>query len=186
MKQFDPIMGRMRHIPTLSPAEIAERGIRSIQRRIANPGMAEDCRELALHELKRWRRLLATGGIVTLLLHGCTPCPAADCWSALAQIESGDCDGKTGPAQEVSRYQILPENWRAETSLPLSASTNPLTARNVAKSIMEKRARHFFYQHGRKPTAGEWSLLWHCPARVLKPNAEQRDYRKRFLDLLAK
>src|ERR1035437_9420909 len=77
-KQFDPIMGRMRHIPNLSQSEIAERGIRSIQRRIANPGMADDCRELALHELKRWRRLLATGGIVTLLLHGCTPCPAGE------------------------------------------------------------------------------------------------------------
>ena len=77
-KQFDPIMGRMRHIPNLSQSEIAERGIRSIQRRIANPGMADDCRELALHELKRWRRLLATGGIVALLLNGCTPCPAGE------------------------------------------------------------------------------------------------------------
>src|ERR1035437_10238112 len=77
-KQFDPVMGTMREIPNLSQSEIAERGIRAIQRRIANPSMPDDCRQNALHELKRWRRLLATGGIVTLLLHGCTPCPAGE------------------------------------------------------------------------------------------------------------
>jgi len=120
-----------------------------------------------------------------IAIQGCEVCPAADKWKALSMLESGNCDNVTGPSQEISRYQILPDVWRAETSLPFSSALNPFTARNVAKSIMEKRVRHFLYAHNRQPTAGEWALLFHCPAHVLKPSAQELDYRKRFLALLA-
>jgi len=63
-KAFDPIHATVEWRPDLSSGELARRGIRSIQRRLANPEMQADCRTLALHELKRWRLLimLARGG----------------------------------------------------------------------------------------------------------------------------
>ena len=58
MKTFNPIQHTVEWKPELSQGEIARRGIRSIQKRIANPELADDCRTLALRELRRWRTLL--------------------------------------------------------------------------------------------------------------------------------
>lgn len=110
---------------------------------------------------------------------------AGDNWSALSQLESGDRDNATGRAHEVSRYQMTPAVWRSATSLPLSAATNRDVAWSVASRVQGARVVAFARREGRMPTAGEWSLLWHCPARVLHANAEEKLYEQRFLNLLS-
>ena len=57
-KVFDPIRATTEWREDLTPLEKAKRGIRSVQKRIANPEMPKDCRTLALRELKRWRLLI--------------------------------------------------------------------------------------------------------------------------------
>ena len=109
---------------------------------------------------------------------------AMDRWEALSQLESGDNDNATGRAHEVSRYQMLPSVWRAATSQSVNVATNEAWAFLVADAIQSRRVVAFAKREGRMPTAGEWSLIWHCPARVLQPNAEERDYQRRFLNLL--
>lgn len=57
-KHHDPIQNAVVNEEALSLADQARRGIRSIQRRINNPDMPEDCRRLARQELRRWWRIL--------------------------------------------------------------------------------------------------------------------------------
>ena len=109
---------------------------------------------------------------------------AADNWTALSELESGNNDNATGRAHEVSRYQMLPSVWRAVTSLPLSAATNRDVAWSVASKVQGARVVAFARREGRMPAPGEWSLLWHCPSHVLHPNAEEQDYEQRFLNLV--
>ena len=61
-KVFDEINGLTRDVDPLPQHEIARRGVRSILKRMANPKMAEDCRQLAKRELKHWRLVLMSGG----------------------------------------------------------------------------------------------------------------------------
>lgn len=120
-------------------------------------------------------------------------------WEALAMVESASRDIAVGKAGEVGRYQMLPNVWRTVTSLSLSAATNPATALSVAKMEMGKRTIDWSRAHslGRtifvsrntlvfliQPSAREWFLLWHCPAHVENPNAVERDYAQRCLNLL--
>lgn len=109
---------------------------------------------------------------------------AMDYWSALSQIESGDRDNEKGRANEVSRFQILPSVWKSATDLPLGVATNRDVALGVAMKVQSARAITFARRQGRIPTAGEWCLLFHCPAHALHPNAEERDYEQRFLNLV--
>ena len=64
MKAFDDINHTVIERAPLPLGETARRGIRSIQRRLANPELPPDCRKLAVRELRRWRLLimLARGG----------------------------------------------------------------------------------------------------------------------------
>ncbi len=109
-----------------------------------------------------------------------------DRYNALAQIETGNNDHAIGKkAHEVSRYGIRPDVWKEfSNDLPLYTATNPITAVQVGQALMKPRVAHFIKKHGRAPTDMEWSLLWHCPARVNHPNADDRDYALRFSNLL--
>lgn len=98
---------------------------------------------------------------------------------ALAELESGNRDGTTGRAGEVSRYQILPSVWRQYTGLPLDAAINPFTAANVVQRIMADRIKHF----GKQPSDEEWYLLFHCPSHVVHPNRMELKTAIRFENL---
>lgn len=110
----------------------------------------------------------------------------ADRYSALAMIETGNNDRAIGKkAHEVSRYGIRPDVWyEFAGTLPLSSAVNPFTAIQVGEALMRPRVAHFTRRHGRPPTDMEWSLLWHCPARVRHPTADDRDYALRFSNLM--
>ena len=110
----------------------------------------------------------------------------ANRYSALAMLETGNNDRAIGKkAKEVSRYSIRPDVWLDfSNGLPLYAATNPFTAIQVGEALMKPRVMHFIKKHGRSPTDLEWVLLWHCPARVRHPTAEDRDYALRFSNLL--
>ena len=58
VKAYDPIRATTEWRPDVSLEEQARRGIKSIQLRISNPDLREDCRQLAKNELARWRRIL--------------------------------------------------------------------------------------------------------------------------------
>ena len=133
---------------------------------------------------------------MTLRLIGCTvllltlPCFGQSSMErrlwALEQVEAGS-DTKPGPCGEVSRYQILPTVWRQYAgNLPISASMNPFTAKNVATRLLEARTGHFRRIYHRQPTDYETGLLWHCPGAIRHPNAEQRDFAQRFANLCQK
>lgn len=123
----------------------------------------------------RW----ATAALLFMLAMPCCAMPVLD---AIAQTE-GCSDTKRGLAGEVSRYQMLPSVFVSAAHLPLSAAMNPFTARNAANQVLRTRIAGFERCHGRKPTIFEQALLWHCPARVDKPTADDRDYAQRVVNL---
>src|SRR5258708_1137116 len=83
---------------------------------------------------------------------------AADNWSALSRLESGNQDLARGKSGEISRYQILKSVWRGGTKLPYSSATNCDVAWGVAQKIQSARVLAFARREGRMPTAGEWAL----------------------------
>jgi hypothetical protein len=122
---------------------------------------------------------------VALLFMLALPCCAMPVLDAIAQAETGGCDTVQGNAGEISRFQITKQMWRSVTSLPYSAAINPFTARNAANQVLRTRIAGFERRHERKATVFEQALLWHCPAHVLKPNAEERSYAQRVVNLEA-
>jgi hypothetical protein len=102
----------------------------------------------------------------------------------LGQIESGNDDRAPGAAGEVSRFQILPSVWRQYTSLPLSAASNPFTALNVARAIMEDRASRILHTQLSALNPQQFYLLWHRPGRVVNPRPLELDRAQRFENLI--
>lgn len=95
----------------------------------------------------------------------------------LAMVETGGNDSSVGRDGERSRYQITPAVWREYTSLPMSSSTNPLTARAVVVKIMDKRLK------GRVVTDSQWYLTYHRPERRNHPKPIENDRALRFQNL---
>ena len=102
---------------------------------------------------------------------------AADRWSALSMLETGNNDRAVGSRGEVSRWQIMPAYW------PGGNPQNAHRAKRLAIRIMDGRVTSFEKQWARQPSAFEWALLWHCPARVDHPTDGDRDYATRFVNL---
>jgi len=119
--------------------------------------------------------------------------PASFSWlpsvrfSALSQIETGDCDFMVGRDGEVSRYQISPLVVR-EYQLERGSLTNPVIALEAARVIMADRQRHFAARYGRAPTPFEFYILWNHPRALfhLPPaiSAAVVDRAQRFTNLL--
>ena len=63
-----------------------------------------------------------------------------DCWKLLrciSPVESNDNDFVIGRMGEVSRYQILPLNWRAMTDEPISRASDPKISKEVARRWLD-------------------------------------------------
>ena len=87
---------------------------------------------------------------------------------SLAMFESGatgpeasEADRVRGGAGEISRFQILPEVWRAYTKS--KDYTNPQVAWTVAQRILDDRVSDFQKATGRPPRPIELYLLWNKP-----------------------
>ncbi len=107
--------------------------------------------------------------------------------AALSQIESADRDTAIGRNGEVSRYQIMPKIWHAELKARTSPVTNPANPKLsliVAFGIWDRRAEAFRLKHQRKPSLQELYLLWHRPARVLKPKPRELERAQRFANVV--
>ena len=103
--------------------------------------------------------------------------------SALSAVESGHNDRAIGPRGEVSRFQVLPSIWKRS-----GGRTNPAdrsNAQRVAALVMRPRVDSFVKTHQRAPSSQEWYLLWHCPARVMRPTQSDLAKATRFSRLLA-
>jgi hypothetical protein len=103
--------------------------------------------------------------------------------SALSLIESGDNDRAVGKAGEVSRYQIMPNVWRAYGG---GNPKNSVEAKRIATKIMAARIAKFEAQHSRQPSMVEVYALWRSPARAmeLKLSAAVRECGHRFSNLV--
>lgn len=109
---------------------------------------------------------LLTIACLFLLLGGSGLCsPVRD---SLAMFESGAtgpeasaADRVRGGAGEISRFQILPEVWRAYTKS--KDYTNPEVAWTVAQRILGDRVSDFQKATGRLPKPVELYLLWNKP-----------------------
>ncbi len=106
---------------------------------------------------------------------------ALEKYVALSMIETGVNDRP--PGTDLSRYGISPPVWREFSKLPPSAATNPVTALNVAHSIMEQRCARFRKGHGRAATDVEAYVLWHRPAEIGHPKARTLERAQRFANL---
>lgn len=127
--------------------------------------------------------------ITIALLLVCVRCIGMDRFEALSQIESGDNDKAIGQAGEVSRYQIMPSVWQAETNKITFIghcqfnATRKSDAWVVVGQIMAVRIVAFESKHHREPTRIEFYLLWACPSRVDFPSAKKLETAKRFANL---
>lgn len=103
-------------------------------------------------------------------------------FSALSQVESGDRDHAVGLKGEVTRFQILPAVWKRFGGV--ANPVEPVSALRVAELVMRPRVNSFIKTQGRPPSAQEWYLLWHCPARVMKPRKSDTQKAERFANLV--
>lgn len=91
--------------------------------------------------------------------------------ACIAEVETGAtnttnqqrADLLRGRDGEVSRYQIMPSVWAANSG-PSDQPTNPLHARRVAGRILLVRISHFRQTNYRQPTPMEIYILWNKPA----------------------
>ncbi len=111
---------------------------------------------------------------------------------ALGQVESGNNDFARGSQGEVSRYQILPEIWRAEVRSGKNRprSTQEQDAWNVTQRVLERRANRFATVTGRPPNSRELYALWNAPSDLLARgygglNRRVRERCERFSNLVA-
>jgi hypothetical protein len=89
----------------------------------------------------------------------------ADRWTALSMLESGDNDRAVGKAGEISRYQILKQEWKTVT--PSRRYTDPVLAKVVAEELMKRRMSAFAQIYKREPSDYEFYVLWNAPGQVL-------------------
>ncbi len=140
------------------------------------------------------RVMKAISSILLVLAWSAFPLPAMDRFDALSQIESHDNDRAIGLQREVSRYQMLPEFWartragNSRTSV-IARPTDPATAKNVARWIMQTRCSAFETRYHHAPDDFEFYILWHRPAcyigrAVPRPiTAIEADRGRRFASL---
>ena len=114
--------------------------------------------------------------------------------AALSQIESGDRDRVVGKDGEITRYQVLPVEARAEIkeNILLRGRTfskgwerDPKVARTITAGIWEHRVEVFRLAYRRDPTRAELYLCWHRPSRVLNPRPAEAERAQRFANLVA-
>jgi len=84
--------------------------------------------------------------------------------SALSQIESGDNDQAIGKAGEISRYQVMKNEWRSVT--PSTNYRDPSTAKQVVQVLFQRRLARFEQIYRRPPTDFEFYALWNAPSQV--------------------
>ena len=111
------------------------------------------------------RQLLAIFGATIVAMWSVDASPLRD---ALAMIETGasspvagDPDHVIGGSGEVSRFQIMPEVWKAYTKS--INHTNPEVAWTVTRRILANRVGSFEKATGRPPEPIEVYLLWNKP-----------------------
>ena len=102
--------------------------------------------------------------------------------AALGMLESGNDDAAVGKKGERTRFQMMP-NVIAHYPDLAKDPTNAKLAEKYTLQEWSHRIFHFEAEFNRVPTVKEIALLWHCPARVLHPNAEERGYAERFSNL---
>ena len=114
---------------------------------------------------------------------------------ALAMIETGatspvagDPDHVIGGSGEVSRFQIMPEVWKAYTKS--INHTNPEVAWTVTRRILANRVGSFEKATGRPPEPIEVYLLWNKPGhfegveyRIERVSLIYRERAQRFQNL---
>ena len=110
-------------------------------------------------------QLLAMLGVALVAMASLEASPLRD---ALAMIETGasspvagDPDHVIGGSGEVSRFQIMPEVWKAYTKS--INHTNPEVAWTVTRRILANRVGSFEKATGRPPEPIEVYLLWNKP-----------------------
>ena len=121
-----------------------------------------------------------------LLALSLAPSPALPLRDSLAMFESGAtvpsrsaADLMLGGAGEISRFQILPEVWRAYS--PSREYTNPEIAWEVAHRILGDRIKHFQEITNRPPSAVEIYLLWNKPGHFESAGFELKSVKKLYL-----
>lgn len=86
--------------------------------------------------------------------------------SALSMIETGDNDRMVGQAGEISRYQIMKNEWRSVTNS--TRFSDPAVSRAVMLKLVERRLEVFRSIYKREPTHFEFYGLWNAPAQVYR------------------
>jgi hypothetical protein len=88
-----------------------------------------------------------------------------DRMTALSMLETCDNDRMVGKAGEISRYQVLKQEWKRVCSS--TDYTNPAVAKAVAEKLITERVQRFQRVFGRLPTHFEFYGLWNAPGQVL-------------------
>ena len=89
-----------------------------------------------------------------------------DRMTALSLFESAHNDRAVGSAGEISRYQILKQEWRSVT--PSKRYTDSSLAKSVAEELMKRRVTAFNKVYRRDPSDFEFYVLWNAPQQLLK------------------
>lgn len=101
---------------------------------------------------------------------------------ALAQIETGGDNRIVGKFGEVSEYQLTPVLWRKYAGRANPVDPNISTP--IAQSLLQSRVAEFERNHKTAPTPEQIYLLWHRPARVLRPTDKELERAQRFANLV--
>jgi hypothetical protein len=93
-------------------------------------------------------------------------CFGMDRLSALSMLETGDEDTMVGKAGEISRYQIMKNEWNKVSKS--TAYQDPVVAKQVTLKLLEDRIARFQKIYHRPPTDFEFYALWNAPGQAMR------------------
>jgi hypothetical protein len=102
--------------------------------------------------------------------------------SALSMLETGNNDRALGRKGEVSRFQILPSEWRRYGT---GDPHNPAGAARAVQRIMACRVAKL-YAAAHPLTNFDFYVLWNAPAQAGHPSPVVRERAQRFANLCSR
>jgi len=100
--------------------------------------------------------------------------------SALSMLETGDNDRVVGRRGEISRYQILPSEWRRY------GAGNPQSVTAATQAVRRIMAARVGRRCCAALTNFDFYVLWNAPAQVGHPSSVVRERAQRFANLCSR
>ena len=106
-----------------------------------------------------------------------TGCDKERLLGCLSEVETGNNDQAVSSSGAVSRYQIMPYNWKYWTGFPISHATDPAISTHVASLVLDGFQREIKNSPGVDMSEDVYTLaiVWYTGADAWRTNQLEPD-----------